>query len=173
MNPFAIFKSKKGQSLVEAMVALGVLTIGFLGIVSLLSKSLFYSRNVSDTMKATYLASEGIEITKNLIDHDIADGSGWGACFAATKDFQLDYASTCDNLIPYIYPGQPLLFDSANGFYGYTSSASALKTNFVREIRVAENGDEITIKSIITWSTGPITTQSIVMEDHFYNWQSK
>jgi Tfp pilus assembly protein PilV len=171
-------KSKKGQSLIEAIVALGVLTVGFLGIVSLLSKSLFYGRDVSDTMKATYLASEGIEITKNLIDHDIAlalegNGGGWGACFAGKggTDFEMDYAATCDNIT--LYSGKPLLFDSASNLYGYTLSASALTTNFVRKIRVVENGNEITVNSIVTWSTGPIRTQSINIEDQFYNWQSQ
>jgi hypothetical protein len=192
MKKFAMFnlKSRKGQSLVEAMVAISVLTVGFLGILSLLSKSFFYSKDVSDTMKATYLASEGIEITKNLIDHDVALASesngflgGWGSCFSLSpgesKDFEFDYATAnCGNLTP--YSSDPLLFDTnpisnSYGLYGYASSLSsgATKTNFVRKIRIAENasGTEMTVNSIATWSTGPITSQSINMEDHFYNWQ--
>jgi len=173
---------KKGQSLIEAMVALGVLTIGFLGILSLLSKSLFYGRDVSDTMKATYLASEGIEITKNLIDYDVMraiegiPGGGWGSCFnlspGGQNDFEFDHGTTaCGNLPS--YSGKLLLFDSSSNLYDYTVSPYTTQTNFVRRIRVAESGDgtEITVKSIVTWSTGPITTQSVNMEDHFYNWR--
>ncbi len=175
-------RSKKGQSLIEAMVALSVLTVGFLGIISLLSKSFFYGRYVSDTMKATYLASEGVEITKSLIDHDVllalaGDGGGWGSCFSLSpgdsKDFELDYSTTCDTLFQYL--DQPLLLDNNTGLYGYASSGNTVPTNFTRLIRVTESvdGSEITVKSIVTWSTGYLTTQSIDMEDQFYNWRLK
>ena len=181
MKPFMIFDTrlKKGQSLIEAMVALGVLTIGFFGIISLLSKSFFYGRDVSDTMKATYLASEGIETTKNLIDHDVTvaleggdEGFGW--CFIGRgTDFEMDYATTCANLNQ--YSGQYILFDSASHLYGYAPSLSTVPTNFLRKIRVVISPDknEITVNSIVTWSTGPITDQSINVEDEFYNWKSK
>ena len=53
------------------MVAITVLTVGFLGISSLLSQSLALNRVTTNEITATYLASEGIEIAKNLIDHDV------------------------------------------------------------------------------------------------------
>ena len=175
---------RKGQSLIEAMVAISVLTVGFLGIVSLLSRSIFYSRSVSDTMKATYLASEGIEITKNLIDNDVAlalagNGGGWGTCFARygnPANLEMDYATTdCGNLEMFTGQGDPLLFDPTKDLYGYnfdgSAGSGATQTNFTREIRVKVNGDEVTVNSIVTWSTGSIVNQSVDMEDHFYNWQ--
>jgi len=169
-------RSKKGQSLIEAMVALSVLTVGFLGILSLLSKSFFYGRDVSDTMKATYLASEGIEITKNLIDNEIAAGNGWGSCFAKQGflGFEVDYTtSDCNNLIPYNNSGDPLFFDSDTYLYGYANPANTTQTNFTREIMTTldATGDEITVRSIVTWNTGLITNQKVIMEDHFYNWR--
>jgi len=185
-------RSKKGQALIEAMVAISVLTVSFLGIVSLLSKSIFYGRDVSDNMKATYLASEGIEIAKNLIDNDIAAGNGWGSCFAKylasypsykEASFEMDYATTCDNLngLFYTYPGDSLYFDPMTDLYGYESNNSvgsdAVETNFARRIRIqvptSGNGNEITVISSVTWSTGPITYQKVDMEDHFYNLQSQ
>ena len=66
--------SRRGQSIIEAMVAISILTTGFLGIFALLSKSFFLSRVVADETTATYLASEGMEITKNIIDHDVYTG---------------------------------------------------------------------------------------------------
>ena len=176
-------RSKKGQSLIEAMAALSVLTVGFLGIISLLSKSFFYGRDVSDTMKATYLASEGIEIAKNLIDHDVTvasegGGGGWGSCFGSNGTFELDYATLdCNELKRNIVGGDPLFFDPTNNLYGYVAdgsvSSGATPTNFIRLIRVKGDENEITINSIVTWSTGPITNQSINAEDEFYNWKSQ
>jgi hypothetical protein len=176
-------QSRKGQSLVEAMIAISVLTVGFLGLIALLSKSFFYSREVSDKMRATYLASEGIEIVKNLVDHDMTVSSesgglegGWGSCFTGygSHDFEMDYTTAdCTSLHSYSAPGDPLLFDSATHLYGYENSANTAPTNFTRDIRIVPNGDEIIVQSIVNWSTGPITSQNVIMEDHFYDWQPK
>lgn len=181
--------SRKGQSLIEAMVALSVLTVGFLGIISLLSSSFFYGRDISDTMKATYLASEGIELTKNLIDHDVTLnaeglGGGWGACFAlspggSSRAFEMDYTTVCDDDSTSNQPlsysgGRPLLFDPNAHLYGYTVLANMVQTGFVRKIVLAESndGEEITVNSIVTWTTGFIA-HSVNLEDHFYNWQPR
>jgi Tfp pilus assembly protein PilV len=165
-------KSRKGQSLIEAMIALGVLTTGFLGIISILSKSFFYERMISDTMTATYLASEGIEVVKNIIDN-AALNSEWGSCFSnGNYNYEVDYTSTCDNLNTYS-ASDYLSFDSNTGLYSYSYDSSLPKTNFSREIKIAKNGDEITVNSIVNWNSGILTNQSITMEDHFYNWQPK
>jgi hypothetical protein len=151
------------------MIALGVLTTGFLGIISILSKSFFYERMISDTMTATYLASEGIEVVKNIIDNAALNSKTWGSCFSG-NNYEVDYTSTCDNLRPY-NASDYLSFDSSTGLYSYDPSLP--KTNFSREIKIAINGDEITVNSIVNWNSGILTNQSITMEDHFYNWQPK
>ena len=60
-----------GQTLLEVMMALFVLTSGFLGILSLLAQSIFLSKTVGNETIATYLAAEGVEVAKNLLDHDV------------------------------------------------------------------------------------------------------
>ena len=62
--------SRTGQILIEAIIALSALTIGFLGILALLSSSLSLNRVISDNYTATYLAAEGIEVVKNAIDRN-------------------------------------------------------------------------------------------------------
>lgn len=169
--------NRKGQSLVELIAALGVLTVGFLGIVTLLSRSFFLSRVTADEITGTYLASEGIEITKNLIDHDVYAslasppvGSGWGSCFGGGGgDFEFDYTTT--NCPPGIYSGTHLRFDPATHRYGYGSSGGSTITGFTREIRISvPSATEIVVNSIVRWSTGPLASQSINLEDHFYHW---
>jgi len=65
-------KSKKsrnsGQSLVEMLVAISVIVIALLGILVLVNRSLGINRVASEHYTATYLAAEGIELVKNLID---------------------------------------------------------------------------------------------------------
>ncbi len=172
-------RSSSGQSLVEAMLAISILTMGFMGIFALLSKSFFLGRVVANQTTAIYLASEGIEIAKNLIDHDVyvylaGGGGGWGSCFNVAaggfKDFQMDYMTTSCSPPFFANPPAPLKLDPVTHLYNYTTGAD---TTYVRRIRITvpnSNPSEIVVNSIVTWSTGPITSQSINIEDHFYNW---
>ena len=66
--------SHRGQTLVEALVALSILTVGFVGIVTLLTKSFQLNRTTSNDTQATYLAAEGIEIAKTSINYDVYYG---------------------------------------------------------------------------------------------------
>jgi hypothetical protein len=157
--------SRRGQSLVEAIVALSILTVGFLGITTLLTKSFQINRITGDETTATYLASEGIEVTKNLIDHDVYEGiasgvAGWGTCFnfPATIYYKIDYQSTdCSS------------FDPLTGLFG-DDAALGPQTIYSREIAVTNNGNMIDVQSTVTWSPVPLTTQSVKLEDQFYNW---
>src|SRR5665213_3037246 len=108
-----------GQSLVEVMLALSVLTVGFLGILTLLAQSIHISKTLSDQTTAAYLAAEGIEVAKNLIDHDmyqsvehVPGATGWGSCFGLTvgqqQDFEMDYSqATCP---PSLYNASDILY---------------------------------------------------------------
>ncbi len=175
------FPDRTGQTLVEVMVALFVLVVGFLGILSLLAQSIYITKTITNETTATYLAAEGIEVTKNIIDHDIyqqrfgASGTGWGfggvdPTFNAGGNFQVDY-ETCDNQSPCLpmplYTGSPLLFDPLTDLYGYESGSP---TPFTREITVTPNGvNELTVQSTVRWQAG-LVPESVTLEDHFYNW---
>ena len=88
-NKYSIFNnnpraSRGGQVMVEAIVALSALTLGFLAILALLNQSLGSAAVVSDRNIATYLAAEGIEIVRNLSDANIrlgAPNGGFGEDF--------------------------------------------------------------------------------------------
>ncbi len=75
--------SENGQSLIETVVALSVLVVGLLGIVVLLNNSLGLNRVTADNYTATYLAAEGIEVIKNLIDANIIARCPWNSGFTA------------------------------------------------------------------------------------------
>lgn len=175
-----VTNSRSGQSLLEVMVALSVLTVGFLGILSLISQSIFISKTVSTQSTATYLAAEGIEIAKNLIDHDVyahiaGFGTGWGTCFglgATTKEVEFDYTTTdCLSIKPYSQ-NDFLYFSPSTGIYSYNSLGDAVKTIYTRDIKITNtslNPPEITVESIVYWNAGAVT-QDVDLVDNFYNW---
>jgi Tfp pilus assembly protein PilV len=174
---------RAGQSIVEVMLALSMLTMGFLGIAALLSKSFFLNRVTSDQLTATYLASEGLELAKNLSDHDVythlaGQPGGWGSAFVPSgmsgNVFQLDY-TTCTaagvSCSAPAFTGAPLLFNPSTYLYSYVASPGSVTTGFVRRIEVVPTtANMYTVHSKVIWSTGPLTSQTIDLEDHFYNW---
>jgi hypothetical protein len=170
------------------MIALFVLTIGLLGVLSLLSQSIFLSQTVGEQATATYLAAEGIEIAKNLVDHDIYGNRehvpgfiGWAqggedSTFQAGGDFELDY-TTCNSLanpglqcIPAVYNADPLNFDPATGLYSYIGPNV---TGFTRDVKVIwqpATPNQMIVESIVQWSEGAVP-ERVETEDYFYNWQ--
>ncbi len=180
MNPF-FYKSKQrtGQIIIEAIIASSVLVVGLLGITALLASSFRMNRVVSDDYIATYLAAEGIEVVKNIIDHNlIIKANPWYSgltCSGNTCNFEVDYGNTTP--IPLFGTPRNILLSSANGFYGY---ASGSPTNFTRMITVTFpsqywNGSTyygINVRSRVEWSSGGFRS-SVVLEDMFFDWRPK
>jgi type II secretory pathway component PulJ len=167
---------RSGQSLIEVMVALSLLTVGFLGVFNLLSRSLFLNKTVSNEATATYLAAEGVELAKNLIDHDVylslaGAGGGWGNCFKNGGDFELDYMTQSCPIADANAGVDPLWYHATTGLYDYNENGGGTKTNFARDINILNvSNHEIRVSVKVLWNTGP-TPESVTVEDHFYNWQ--
>jgi Prokaryotic N-terminal methylation motif len=177
-------ESRSGQTLIEAMVAVTLLTVGFLGISSLLSQSLALNRVTANQLTATYLAAEGIEVAKNLIDHDVylqiaTQGTiGWDACWQKlggySGGFGLDYTTVnCD-------PGAGQIFDGNGGLYYHADThlydynegvGGGTQTDFKRKVAMTPTGNyEMTVTSVVSWPGFAGTEDEVTMEDHFYNY---
>jgi len=155
-----------GQILVESMVALAITVIGLLGLLSLLSNSIGINKVISDQYVAAYLAAEGIEVVKNIIDNNVASGNAFNQG-VGYGDYEVEYNSSGLSL----YQQRTLKFDPTLKIYSYQSGDS---TPFLRKITIAQgpNGqDELTVKSIVLWKTRGGVTSEIVAEDHFFNWR--
>lgn len=158
-------RSRNGQSLVEAVVAVSVLITGFMGILGLLSRSFYINRVVADDYTASYLASEGIEVVKNLIDHNVIVGSPWNSGFT-DGSYEVEYSTASFPLQSFL--GRNLLFSSSTDLYGYSGT---VPTNFVRKVQIALIGqDEMIVNSTVSWNTGSLQS-SVNLEDRFFNWR--
>ncbi len=178
---------RRGQSLVEALVALTILMTGFVGITTLLAKSFELNRLAANETQATYLAAEGIEVTKNIIDYDVYSGiasggdgtTGWGSSFPRSGYYLLDYKSVTTAgtfYSPYSPPNSPLYFDPTTHLYGLTNTPGDVSTDFTRNIyvkRINVPGSPtipiLDVQSTVTWNNG-VTSNSVTLEDEFYDW---
>jgi len=80
-----------GFSIPEVLLSLFVLSIGIMTIVSVLSKSLVYSYDTRDTIVATELAQEGVELVRNVRDNDFASGGDGFASFDNDEHCRIDW----------------------------------------------------------------------------------
>jgi hypothetical protein len=174
MNKELRIKGRKGNLLVESIVAISVVIIGFLGVLGLLSRSLGINKDVSQKFIATYLAAEGIEVVKSLIDKDFVDGSPWNSC-CSNGTWEVAYDDTVLTAAP-VPPNPPtsLLFDEADGSYNYLSGEPSLFTRVVEISEFDRNGDsrtdEIKVNSKVSWSRRGVD-QEINLEDRFFDWR--
>ncbi|MBI2888298.1 MAG: hypothetical protein HYY10_00040 [Candidatus Liptonbacteria bacterium] len=176
---------RTGFYIVEAMVALSVLVFGFLGLLTLLANSLSLNRVVADTYVANYLALEGVEIVKNVVDANIAHGQNlnedceWNTGFEQEASYEADWqlwnvpGSCPGEQFAHPYKGEQLTVDE-KGQYMYIEGKQ--KTPFVRQIKVVPNDPNpkkafaLTVNSIVRWTTRGGGQFEINVEDHFYNW---
>ena len=149
--------------MVEVIIAITILTIGFLGILGLISSAISLNRTVSDQFIANYLSMEGIEIVKNLIDANVMQDKPWNDGFSS-GDFEVNYKSvSLEN-----NSSRRILFDSITGYYNYQEGK---QTPFIRTINIALMGaDQIKVKSTVKWSGrgGKFETN---LESYFFNWR--
>jgi len=174
----------KGFTLMEAIVAIFLLTVGIIGVSILITNTISSTRISTDKLIASYLAQEGIEIVRNIRDTNWLEPSHsppaphpWdeglttcgGACDATTGNGCIaDYISSADshpNLTT--YTGQVLNIDTANGFYSYSALTP---TKFKRKIVIMPAGDILNVCILIEWQAKGKTYQ-IEAQENLYNWK--
>lgn len=164
-------KTMRGQMLVEAMVAISILIIAVFSIFTLIARSISLNRVIADQYVGTYLASEGVEIVKNIIDTNLLPSNCniWKAGLSQDGDYEVSYKTA--GLLP--FTGKPLRYDATTGLYDYVSASV---TKYYRTIRLslvdrATFGDELKVNSIVSWTTRGGAQGSVNLEDHLFNWK--
>ncbi len=164
-------KSRAGFTLVEAIVAIGVISVGFVGSLVLISKSSAQASILKDRVVAAHLAAEGLEVVHNIRDTNWLKGFPWRTGLDDTSNGTVNYNSTgvtnSDN--------QCLNWDGSTYFHTYTITCS---TSFRRHIELATKSETIAgnnvsyleVKSIMEWKEKSLT-HSLTVIDHLYDWK--
>ncbi len=154
-----------GYLLIESVVAITLLIVGFLGMLALLSNSIALNRVVNDQFIGNYLAMEGVEIIKNFIDGNIMQGKPWNENIN-NGDFEVSYASS--QLEP--NQGRRFLFDSTDNKYNYQTGT---QTAFTRIVVIEFiNANEVKVNSVVKWGGRGGGKFEINLENHFFNWKN-
>ena len=156
----------EGQAMIESIVAISVSVVGLLGIIAMLNYSLNTNRDVGRKFVATYLAAEGIEIVKSLIDKNYTDDISWNSWVSNGEynvEYNIDGADFYDTKQGDIYRKLKI---NNNGVYQYSNGS---ETAFWRIITITEKGspvNEIIVHSIVRWAGNEVD-----LEDHFFDWR--
>lgn len=160
--------NKNGQIMVEAIVALSMLTMGMIGIFTLLSSSYRFNRISTHEYVASALASEGVEIVRNLVDTNfLSPGGSWNDGLA-NGDYEIDYNDTFPIAA---YSNQFIKLDSSTKIYSYDGGDN---TPFRRKISLSNLGspvDHIKVISQVTWRDKGLD-YNVTLEDRLYDWRS-
>jgi len=160
--------NKKGFTMVEAIVAIFIITTGIVGVLSLATQTISSATYSTDKLIAAYLAQEGIEIVRNIRDTNWLEGaSSWTDGIDMTSDYGLDHLSlTFPDLICSLGPGNYLKFDG--NFYNCTSGTD---TKFKREITITQLGVDILNVSVqVEWQEKG-KFHKVEAQENLYNWK--
>lgn len=160
----------RGFTLLEVIIASFILIIGVVGAFALIQRASASASFGSNQLIASYLAQEGIEVTRNIRDTNFLKihkglGGSWddgltgclGGCEADYNDAML------------IVDDRFLLLDT-DGWYTYDSGTQA---PFKRKIIVTSFGTPVPFKLIVTVNVSWLQagmSHTVTAETELYNW---
>ena len=161
--------NRRGQTLIEALVALSIIVLGIVGVFALLNQALTINRGITDRYIASYLTAEGIEIIKNVIDTNHLQGLSWNSNLAAGE-----YEAAYDSVGVSPNENRFLGRDSVSELYNYSGSEV---TNFKRRIVLSYPDcpgvsceDHLKVESFVSGVIAGGGGIEVDAEDHFFNW---
>jgi len=159
----------KGFSLAEVIIAIFVLTIGVVGGINLLTRSLSIASLSRAQIIATSLAQEGLEIVRNIRDTNWIEerhtpGTSWIEGLNCSSGCRVQYNK--DYLLA--LGSNPVLKIGPNGFYQYDDGSSTI---FRRKITIEQINDyEVKVIAEVTW-TEKGQSHKIEAETRLFNWK--
>lgn len=164
-------KAKKGFSLIEIITVLFVVSLGLVGLLSLIIQNIQSQSYNKDNLIAYQLAQEGAELVRKVRD------SNWrGARLPFTTIlhsgvYYMDYNDSAVRVYDSNNPNAAILRQDANGFYTHDLGATTPSSGFSRLITIT-NGphSSVNIKVTVSWGTNN-RNYHYDLETSLYNWK--
>lgn len=181
---------KQGFTLIEALIAITIVTLAIAGPLYAVGRSLNYARNASNELTATYLAQEGVEYVRKVRDDAFLNRYNQSDA-NASQDAWTDFLSAIDSCNLSSGSGRICTYDAQNTtplvacplgsctqLYltanGYTQTSSSNPTPFTRTIQITNvqppPSKEELITSKVTWNYRG-TAYNVTITDHLTPWQ--
>src|SRR5680860_1316951 len=139
--------NKSGFTLIEILAVLFVISLGLIGVLSLIVQNI-QSQNINKRTIAAYqLAQEGLELIRKTRDTNWKNGDDWNKNLAAGS-YYMDYLDTIPTLIG--NDSDSILYKNNDGFYinGGVSDSEP----FTRSIEIIPlSAGSMRVYSHVTW----------------------
>ncbi|MFA6995617.1 MAG: type II secretion system protein [Patescibacteria group bacterium] len=169
----------KGFTMVEIIVVLFIISVGIVGVLSLIVQNISSQSYDKNNLVASQLAQEGIELIRKVRD------SNWAADPVSSFDqnlvfdpsnptedgseYYMDYLDSAPNLYV-LSPAGAVLRQDSNGFY-VNGDRAGTSTIFSRRITIAKLSPvSLQVDSSITW-TDHNHNYSYNLETLLYDWK--
>lgn len=179
--------STKGYSLVEVLVAIGILMLSIVGPLTIAAKSMQSAQYARQQTTAFFLAQEGISAINAIRNSEGAEyyiglnTNPWGwvtdnaliPCYETTG-CNLDFRdeSLMDNIVNCADSGTPcnLLFRETSSRAAYQLQSGA-PSPFTRIITLERSGDEILVESKVQWGSTLLggTQEEVTLNTSLFN----
>ncbi len=172
--------SSKGFSLLELLIVMFIISVGFTAVFSLLTKSIVVGFQVENELVAISLAAEAIEVIINirnsnwLEDPPCAYDDFNGDCVSDT--FPIINTNVTSTSIAISDTSDTLYLENIAGNQFYTHNATGTQpTIFSRRVEMSRAVDAggvsyIEVKSIVGWTQFGLPKQ-VELIDHLYDWK--
>lgn len=189
MKHRVIQTKSRGFTLIEALVAITVMLLSIAGPMQIASDGIKNSIYARDQIVAFYIAQEGIEIVRSIRDENALNNASWltnipspctdasgGGCGIDIQDTNsidvtdfIDCAGNGGTACNIYYNPDGLDVGGQRGIYGHTAGGGGMPTIFNRSIKVvAENPQESTINTTVTWLSRGVT-KTILVQSRVFN----
>ncbi len=149
---FSKNKNQKGFSLLEVAIAVSIITIGFIGVSSLSNQSLQVEQTNRNTIIASMLAQEGLEIVRNIRDENWLEGRDFKDGLIDSQGFDYDYRidRAAKIVIPNIDHDNAILkINPTTKMYGHAGGEDSI---FRRMITTSDNGNNLEVTCLVQWN---------------------
>lgn len=157
----------RGFTLIEVIVALGIISLVSVGVMFAISLSLSSAAKIKNNLIAANLAQEGLEIVRNFRDEDWHSNESFASSLP-NGTFIVSWANDNDPS-PF---SDTFLRKDTNGFYGYGSGQDTI---FKRKIIIENSAQnpptiEKVVKVEVSWQERSVP-KTIQAELRLFNWR--
>lgn len=168
---FKNLKQNIGFSILEVIIAILIISIGMIGVLSLITQNIQAQDIGKNDLIASQLAQEGLELVRNIRDTNwLTAGNDWkiGAGASTNSDIVQDgdYAIDKGAIIDVDSIDNAGLNIDAAGFYTHGAGAA---TPFSRLITVVDNADYLDVECKVQWKERG-RTHDYTVKTLLYDW---
>lgn len=161
----------KGFSLVEVIIVLGIMTMGLLGVASLILQNMQVEILTKDYLAASMLAQEGLELVRNKRDDNWVKLRPW-LTGIPIGTFVMDYRGDVSvNTTPNVNgDAGTMLYLGANNFFTHQSSLAPSGFYRILETRLSDDNTYILLNCDVMWNSR-FGVRHYTVSTTLYNWR--